>query len=518
MRPAPALWWAGGGALALVLALTIGAAALVFLWAEGAGRFTAPDWRALEFTARQAFLSALISVALAIPVARALARRRFPGREALVTLLGAPFLLPIIVAILGIVAIWGRSGLVNDGLGALGLPKLDIYGLSGVLLAHVFFNLPLAVRILLQALSDIPAERWRLAAELGLEGRPLFRLIEWPALRAAAPGAFALIFLLCATSFAVALALGGGPRATTLELAIYQAVRFDFDLGRAAALAGLQLGLGLALALLAAGLSAPSGLGPGLDAPPERWDGRGVAARLGDGAALGLAAAFLIAPLAAAAALGVGGLGEMGPRVWLAAGRSLGVALTAAAMALTLGLALVMLVVALEGRAPRAARLVEATALLALVVSPFVAGVALFLALRAVVAPASVAMPLVALVNGASALPFAFRLLLPALREAARDYGPLAEALGMQARDRLRLLWLPRLRRPLGLAGGLSAALSAGDLGVVAIFATPTAPTLPLYVHGLMSAHRMEAAAGAALLLAALAFGLFLAFDRWGRA
>ena len=49
-----------------------------------------------------------------------------------------------------------------------------------------------------------------------------------------------LVFLLCMTSFAVALTLGGGPRATTLELAIYQAVRFDFDLGRAAWLALIQ--------------------------------------------------------------------------------------------------------------------------------------------------------------------------------------------------------------------------------------------------------------------------------------
>ena len=62
-------------------------------------------------------------------------------------------------------------------------------------------------------------------------------------LRELAPGAFLLVFLICLTSFAVALALGGGPRATTVELAIYQAFRFDFDMGRAAALALLQFAL-----------------------------------------------------------------------------------------------------------------------------------------------------------------------------------------------------------------------------------------------------------------------------------
>ena len=43
-----------------------------------------------------------------------------------------------------------------------------------------------------------------------------------------------VIFVICLTSFAVALTLGGGPRATTIELAIYQAFRFEFDLARAA--------------------------------------------------------------------------------------------------------------------------------------------------------------------------------------------------------------------------------------------------------------------------------------------
>ena len=149
-------------------------------------------------------------------------------------LLGAPFLLPAIVAVFGIVAIWGRSGLVSTRLEAAGAPGLDIYGLRGVVLAHVFFNVALVARLVLQGWLAIPAEQFRLAAQLGFAPRDVFRRIEAPMLRDVLPGAFVLVFLLCMTSFAVALILGGGPRATTVELAIYQALRFDFDLGRAA--------------------------------------------------------------------------------------------------------------------------------------------------------------------------------------------------------------------------------------------------------------------------------------------
>nr|WP_246209574.1 thiamine/thiamine pyrophosphate ABC transporter permease ThiP [Pikeienuella piscinae] len=517
VRLHPAVAISGGAALALVLALTIGAVAVLAVSAEAGAGLSAPDWRALRFTTLQAFLSALISVALAIPLARALARRRFRGRGAVVSLLGAPFLLPVIVAILGVVAIWGRSGMVSQALLAVGFGRLDIYGLPGVLIAHVFFNLPLATRMLLQGWAEIPAERWRLAAQLGVEGPALFRLLEWPALRAAAPGAFALIFLICATSFAVALALGGGPRATTLELAIYHAMRFDFDLGRAALLAGLQFALCLGLALFAARLSAPAAFGPGHGGAPLRWDGRGAAARWGDGAVIALGLVFLASPILAAAAQGAPGLLSMGAGVWAAAGRSLIVAPVAAALALALALALGALIAGIEARRPGAGRLAEALGLLTLAVSPFVAGVALFIALRPFVSPVAIALPLVALINAMIALPFALRLLLPPLRETARDYGPLAASLGMSGFALLRLVYLPRMRAPLGFAAGLAAALSMGDLGVIALFSAPGAPTLPLYMYGLMAAHRLEAAGGAALLLTALSFGIFYICDRWGR-
>jgi thiamine transport system permease protein len=84
------------------------------------------DWAAVRFTLLQATLSALFSTALAIPVARALARRRFVGREVLILLMGAPFLLPAIVAVLGLLAVFGRSGVMNDLGAALGLPTLSV--------------------------------------------------------------------------------------------------------------------------------------------------------------------------------------------------------------------------------------------------------------------------------------------------------------------------------------------------------------------------------------------------------
>ncbi len=240
MRAAPAL-------SALLLALVVAPLAAVG-W-RGVGMSLGPaDWAAVRFSLTQAVLSAAFSTLLAIPVARALARRRFPGRGVLITLMGAPFLLPAVVAVLGLLAVFGRSGLLNQSLGVFGMTPVSIYGLHGVVLAHIFLNLPLATRMILQAWLAIPAERIRLAQSLGFGPGETFRHLEGPMLREVLPGVALVILVICLTSFAVVITLGGGPSATTIELAIYQAVRFEFDLGKAATLAGVQLALGLAKA------------------------------------------------------------------------------------------------------------------------------------------------------------------------------------------------------------------------------------------------------------------------------
>lgn len=502
---------AGGAAAALLAVLTLGTLAAVALRATGGAQLRPADLSALRFTLVQAGLSAVLSVALAVPVARALARRDFPGRGALVALMGAPFILPVIVAILGLLAVFGRGGMVNLALGELGLPPVSIYGFQGVILGNVFFNMPLAVRLILQGWLAVPAERFRLAASLGFGPREVGQLIERPMLRAVAPGAMLAIFLICLTSFAIALTLGGGPAATTIELAIYQAFRFDFELGRAALLAALQFGLCAAATLVTLRLTLPEAALAGLDRPVRRWDAGSWALKLQDGVVIGLSAAFLLLPLAAVGLSGLAALPGLPAVVWLAALRSLAVALASAALCAGMGLALGL------ARSRGGGRWLELAGMLPLAASPLVLGTGLFILIDPVADPAALALPVTALVNALLALPFALRALVPALAQIEATQGRLADSLCLPLWPRLRLVVLPRLRRPLGFALGLSAALSMGDLGVITLFAGPGGGTLPLQVYRLMGAYRMADADGAALLLLLLSLALFWLFDRGGR-
>lgn len=510
-RPLAISTRAGTSAAILVVALVFAALAAVASRAEFGSGLGPADWAAIRFTAMQALLSALISTLLAIPVARALARRRFWGRGVLVTLLGAPFILPVIVAVLGLLAVFGRAGWLNAGLSAIGMPTVSIYGLHGVVLAHVFFNLPLATRLLLQAWHTLPAERFRLAAQLNLTPRAVFLSLEWPMLRQIVPGVAALIFVICLTSFAVALTLGGGPRATTIELAIYQAFQFDFDLSRAALLSLVQLGLAGGAAILALSIIPSVSLGGGRDRPLRRWDARGGWQRILDILAIGTGAAFLLLPLCALVWRGLLGLPATPTSVWLAAGTSIGVALTSVVILLTLALPLAgWIASARQGG-------IEGVGLFGLAASPLMIGTGWFILINPVADPFALALPVTALVNALMALPFVLRILVPPLRDTVQVYGRLSQSLGLQGWPLWRWVILPRLRPQIGFAAGLTGALSMGDLGVIALFADPDHTTLPLQMYRLMGSYQMEAASGAALILLALSLGIFWAFDKGGR-
>lgn len=503
--------WGAALAAALLAAMTLGTVAALALHA-GTAPIGLADWAALRFTLLQAFLSALLSTAIAIPVARALARRRFKGRAPLITLMGAPFLLPVIVAILGLLAIFGRGGLLNSLLTALNLPTLSPYGLHGVLLGHFLLNFPLATRMLLQGWQSIPAERFRLARSLALTPAAQFRHLELPMLRATLPGAFLTIFTICLASFAVALTLGGGPAATTVELAIYQALRFDFAPDRAATLALIQFAVTTAALLAGWALIRDTGFGAGLGRPPELPAPKGWR-KVMDATAITLSAAFLIAPLAALVARGLPGLPDLPNGIAGATLRSLAIALASTALTTLAALALAL---ASARRAP-GHRLYDAAATFPLAASSLVIGTGLFLTLRPFAAPSDLAIPVTIATNATLALPYSYRLLLPAARSLHADYGRLTTALALTPMAKLRLVTLPQLARPLGFGAGITAALSMGDLGVITLFAGQSDATLPLFIHSLMGSYRMEQAAAASLLLLTLSFALFALFDGIGR-
>ena len=494
---------------------------------DPAGAFAAFDGyllRVARFTLWQAALSTLLSVAPALLVARALSRHpAFPGRRLILQLFTVPLALPAIVAALGVLALYGRAGYFAGVLGAGNWP--GIYGLSGILVAHVFFNLPLAARLFLEALGAISADQWRLASQLGMGARPAFRLIEWPALRAALPGVAGLVFMLCITSFTIVLTLGGGPAATTLEVAIYQALRFDFDPARAVVLTLLQIGLTFVVVAVLTRLGANTVGDANLPVAPRRYLSVGKAVTALNAGLIALALLFVAGPMAATVLAGLGA--DLGPLAGEDAVRratltSAGLAFLSALLAVALSLALTAArrAMALRRQAGAMSLLEHATdtgAGLVLVVPPIVLGAGWFLLLRNVADVFAVAPVMVVTVNAVMAMPFAIRAVRPAYDAASERHERLCLALGISGWNRLRLIDWPSLRRPLATGFAFAMALSLGDLGVIALFGSDSVQTLPYLLLARMGSYRTADAAGLALLLGLVCLMLVVAADWLGR-
>ncbi|MBA0203128.1 thiamine/thiamine pyrophosphate ABC transporter permease ThiP [Pectobacterium aroidearum] len=512
------------GLLATTLLISVAALAFSALWLQ------APDsqwrtlwhdsylWHVIRFTFWQAFLSALFSTVPAIFLARALYRRRFPGYRWLLRLCAMTLVLPVLVAVFGLLSVYGRQGWLASVLSGFGLKyTFSPYGLQGILLAHVFFNLPLATRLLLQSLEGIATEQRQLAANLGMNSWQHFRLLEWPALRRQILPTGALIFMLCFASFATVLSLGGGPQATTIELAIYQALSFDYDPGRAALLALIQMVCCLGLVLLSQRLGRILPVG---STQQLTWRNPQDSAlsRLNDGLLIGALLLLVVPPLLAVVVDGVNRslvTVLQQPVLWQTLFTSLRIALGAGLLCLVLTMMLLWSSRELKLRQkPLYGQLMNLSGMLILAMPGIVLATGFFLLLNNSIGLPQSPYALVVFTNALMAIPYAIKVLENPMLDVAERYNRLCTSLDIRGWQRLKLIELAALKQPLAQALAFACVLSLGDFGVIALFGNEQFRTLPFYLYQQIGSYRSADGAVTALLLMLLCFMLFTLIEK----
>ncbi|MEF3020697.1 thiamine/thiamine pyrophosphate ABC transporter permease ThiP [Vibrio mimicus] len=472
-----------------------------------------------QFSFYQAFWSTVLSVGLAIPVAHALSQRRFPGRGLLLKLFAMTLVLPVLVAVFGLIAIYGNSGWLAKILQSFGLSlPFSIYGLNGILLAHVLFNLPYASRLLLQSLEAIPNEQHKLCAHLGMSRWQKFKWVEWPRLRQQLPHVAGLVFMLCFTSFATVMALGGGPKSTTIELAIYQAIKFDFDLQIGALLAIWQMLLCTLLTFTLQRFSHSRPMNSAANDVPTPWMRDSWLAKLWDTSWIIAVCALVLPPLLMVVLAGLNSkLGKVlsSGDFWSAVSHSLQVATLASSLALVSGVAMLLTSRALRLKAAnRRANGVEWIATLILVTPGLVVSTGLFLLLRNITDVFSFAYWIVVAVNALMALPYVVKTLSQPMWHLAQQYELLCASLGMSGWRRFRLVEWRALRKPISHAFAIGFLLSMGDLSAIALFGSQDFRTLPLYLYQLLGSYQMDTAAVVALAMLIMSVGWFYVIER----
>ena len=195
----------------------------------------------LLWSLAQAGISTALTLLLGLPVAWVLARFQFVGRDWALRLLMLPFVVPTLVAALGVLALWGPQGHWSE---PLGLETEDAPWL--LVVGNLFFNLCLVVRAGVDALGQVSASRLAAARTLGATPWRAFWRVEWPAIRLAVASALCLVFLYCFAGMGLALVLGG-QRWATAEVEIYTLVAHELRLADASALALWTLTLATAI-------------------------------------------------------------------------------------------------------------------------------------------------------------------------------------------------------------------------------------------------------------------------------
>ena len=206
----------------------------------------AVDFGLFGFTAYQALLSTVVSVAVGLPGAYLLARFEFPGREFLRSVTILPFVMPSILVAVGFLAMFGRTGVVNDLLATVGLGPVNVvFTLEIVILAHAFYNAPLVTRLVTAAWESVDTRSVETARTLGAPPLRAFRDVTLPQLVPAILTASVLTFIFTFLSFPIVLALGGLQLAT-VEVWLFARVQ-NLELVEAATLGAIETALSLGL-------------------------------------------------------------------------------------------------------------------------------------------------------------------------------------------------------------------------------------------------------------------------------
>jgi len=195
-------------------------------------------YHVLRFTVYQAALSTLLTLILGLPSAVLFARYDFRGKPILRALTAVPFMLPTVIVAAAFNALLGSQGLLNSIFPLTSFPFTGT--LFAILVAHVFYNTTIIIRIVGAALSNLDPKLEHAARSLGADSFRVWWNVTLPLLRPFILAATLLVFLFDFTSFGVVLLLGGS-QFSTLEVEIYfQAVR-QLNLPLAALLAVIQL-------------------------------------------------------------------------------------------------------------------------------------------------------------------------------------------------------------------------------------------------------------------------------------
>jgi thiamine transport system permease protein len=454
------------------------------------------------FTAWQAALSTVLTVAVALPITWAVSRYSFRFSKTLIGLITVPFFMPAVVIATGVKAV---------------LPSAPV---PAILWAHVVFNVAVIVRIVGPRWAMLDTTLEDTAADLGATSLRTFRFIVLPHIAPALKNAAAVVFLFCFSSFGV-IAILGGIKRRTIEAEIFtQAVNLG-DTRTAVSLSVIQAVVILIVFTLGTRQSrvtntsrttdTTNDIATTLRIPTQRQRRRIVAA-------VALPVLIVVAPLVAVIlrSLRLDGHFTLDGYRWLFNGTTEAVGINIASTLLTsttfaITCAVLTTTAALMiASAKNNTSLISALTAFPLMVSAVTLGLGLIVTFDQAPFEWRVERWLIPVIHCVIALPLAVRTLDPAVHAIPESLTQASASLGAGPWKTWRRIELPLLTPALVRSAGLSAAISLGEFGATSFLTRSNSTTVPIAISQLLG-HPGAQLSQAAFALAALCVLLFTA-------
>jgi len=534
----PVLFW--------TVAFAIPLASVVYK-AAGAGSemleiVKSPYYRGiLAFSLEQAALSTFFSILLGLPGAYFLGRHHFPGKKLLKSISTVPFVLPSILAVLGFILVFGNSGLINsfrDSISGGNKPPWKIlYSLKAIILAHVFYNFPLTLRIVGDAWASLPQSQYSAARSLGAGPIKAFLTVDLPRIIPAIMTAAVITFLYCFLSFAIILVLGGGPQFATLEVEVYRLIKFQLDFSKGSGLALIEsiIALGLLAVYSSIDTILRKRTADDVYTVKLREPGEITGWKLIPALIYLIPALFLIsAPLISIAfysflsratrsanlqfslyhwktLFGNGGIGASVPLLAVLRTFTLG-AVVAGITTIT---------AALGGwytsrRGGGFVKLFESMLFLPMGISSVILGLGYLMITNRIPGGRVVRLAALTAAHSIIALPFAYRIISGRLKQISRRMPQAAQALGASPLKTFITIELPLARGALITAGIFTLALSAGELNATIILAPADFTTITLAIYRMIGSYNISGACALGTVLMILSIISFITIDKYG--
>ncbi len=189
------------------------------------------------------FVTSIISLVIGFFFAYASVYIKIKGKKIFDFIAILPIISPPFVVALSAILLFGRQGLITNGL--LHLKNFEIYGFHGLVLVQVLSFFPIAYMMLVGLLQMIDPSVEEASRSLGASRWKVFTTVTLPLMAPGFANAFLLVFVQSIADYANPFVIGG--KFDTIAVKIYQEGVGNYELGVATALSMILLSMSITI-------------------------------------------------------------------------------------------------------------------------------------------------------------------------------------------------------------------------------------------------------------------------------